>query len=463
MPTENATKSTIKPQDLEAEACLLGAILLDPLAIAEVEDLIKTYDFFEKKHEHIYKAALAVYKRGKDLDIVTVGSALKDAKVFKEVGGNDYLSQLINTVPTASHIKSYAEIIVEKSRRRGLIETAAAFNQLAHDNKKDLNQIIETAEVKLFNISEQHVAQNAVHLSEILQESFENLKHLQENRGELRGIASGFRDLDNFLAGFQDSDLFILAARPGMGKTGFALNLAYNIAYNHNVEAQKTVLYFSLEMSQDQLVDRLLSMHTGINAWGLRTGHLKNEDFKKIAAAQEGLSKASLYIDDTPGLNISEVRTKTRRLNYKQPVDMIVVDYLQLMRGVQNNYGENRVQEISEISRGLKLLAKELDIPVIALSQLSRQTETRDNKHPALADLRDSGSIEQDADVVAFLYREEYYNPENEEKQGILEVQIKKHRNGPVGKVELYFNKEIQRYLTLEKQIEAGPEEPEMS
>ncbi|MYB39902.1 replicative DNA helicase [Candidatus Saccharibacteria bacterium] len=462
MPTESATKAAAKPQDLEAEACLLGAILLDPLVIAEVEDLIKTYDFFDKKHEHVYKAALEVYRQGKDIDIITVGSALKDAKVFKEVGGNEYLSQLINTVPTASHAKSYAEIIVEKARRRGLIETAAAFNQLAYDNKKDLNQIIETAEVKLFNISEQHVQQNVMHLSEVLKESFENLKRLQENRGELRGISSGFKDLDNFLAGFQNSDLFIIAARPGMGKTGFALNLAYNIACNHDLEAQKTVLYFSLEMSQDQLVDRLLSMHTGISAWGLRTGHLRNEDFEKIAGAQEGLSKASLYIDDTPGLNISEVRTKTRRLNYKQKVDLIVVDYLQLMRGIQGNYGDNRVQEISEISRGLKLLAKELNIPVIALSQLSRQTETRENKHPALADLRDSGSIEQDADVVAFLYREEYYNPDNEEKQGILEVQIKKHRNGPVGKVELYFNKEIQRYLTLEKNLDIPAEELEM-
>ena len=236
-----------------------------------------------------------------------------------------------------------------------------------------------------------------------------------------------------------------------MGKTGFALNLAYNIAYNHDPEKQKTALYFSLEMSQDQLVDRLLSMHTGINNWNLRTGHLNDSEFERIREAQKDLAQANLFIDDTPGLNISEVRTKTRRLNYKQKVDIIFVDYLQLMRGLQNSYGENRVQEISEISRGLKLLAKELNIPVVALSQLSRQTESRENKHPALADLRDSGAIEQDADIVAFLYRDEYYHPENEEKKGILEIQIRKHRNGPIGKVELYFNKEIQRYLTLEK------------
>ena len=443
--------SKIAPSDLEAEACLLGAVLLNPQAIAEIDDLLRVVDFAEKKHEHIYRAALNLYRDAREIDIVTLSSALKDEKTFKSIGGHDYLNQLLNTVPTAAHIKSYAEIIINKSRRRGLIKASESFKQLAYDNKKDINQIIETAELELFNVSEQHIAQNAVHLKELLVDSFERLKYLQENKGELRGISSGFKDLDNFLAGFQNSDLFIIAGRPGMGKTGFALNLAYNIAYHPQLERQKVVLYFSLEMSQDQLVDRLLSMHTGLSNWHLRTGHLRHEEFKKLQAAQETLSQASLYIDDTPGLNISEVRTKTRRLNYRHKVDLVVVDYLQLMRGVNNNYGENRVQEISEISRGLKLLAKELNIPVIALSQLSRQTESRDNKHPVLADLRDSGSIEQDADVVAFLYREEYYQPDNDEKKGVLEVQIKKHRNGPVGKVELYFNKEIQRYLTLDK------------
>ena len=446
-----ATTTATQPQDLEAEAALLGAILLNPQAIAEVDDILRYPDFFDKRHEHIYQAALAVYQTGKDIDIITLGSALKDHGKFKSVGGNEYLNQLINTVPTAAHIKSYAELIINKARRRGLIEAAANFNNLARDQKKDTNQIIEMAEIQLFNVSEQHVEQNVVHLRDILSESFERLQYLQANKSELRGIASGFRALDNFLAGFQKSDLFILAARPGMGKTGFALNLAYNIAYNHDPDRQKTALYFSLEMSQDQLVDRLLSMHTGINNWNLRTGHLNDSEFEIIREAQKGLSQANLFIDDTPGLNISELRTKTRRLNYKQKVDIIFVDYLQLMRGLHNSYGENRVQEISEISRGLKLLAKELNIPVVALSQLSRQTESRENKHPALADLRDSGAIEQDADIVAFLYRDEYYHPENEEKKGILEIQIRKHRNGPIGKVELYFNKEIQRYLTLEK------------
>ena len=458
-PSTTTAVSQAQPQDLAAEAALLGAILLNPQAIAEVDDILHSPNFFDKRHEQIYQVALQVYRDGRDIDIVTIGSALKNAKSFKAVGGNDYLNQLINTVPTAAHIKSYAKIIIDKARRRGLITAAANFNALARDSEKDANQIIELAEIQLFNVSEQHVQQNIIHLKDILVESFERLKYLHENKGELRGIPSGFKDLDNFLAGFQKSDLFILAARPGMGKTGFALNLAYNIAYNHEPERQRTALYFSLEMSQDQLVDRLLSMHTGINNWNLRTGHLKDSEFAKIAEAQQGLSRADLFIDDTPGLNISELRTKTRRLNYKQKVDIIVVDYLQLMRGLQNNAGDNRVQEISEISRGLKLLAKELNIPVIALSQLSRQTETREGRQPALADLRDSGSIEQDADIVAFLYRDEYYHPENETKKGILEIQIKKHRNGPVGKVELYFNKEIQRYLTLEKGEEPLPAE----
>ena len=441
--------TTQRPEDIGAEAALLGAILLEPNAIIEIDDLVKTIDFSDKKHEYIYQAALTVYQQGLEVDILTVGSQLKSQKRFKQIGGNDYLNQLINTVPTAAHIKSYAQIIMSKARRRGLIKAATALHELAFDEKKDINQIIEEAEITLFNVSEQQIQQNVIHLSDILKQSFTRLEQLQENKGELRGLSSGFTNLDNFLAGFQKSDLFIIAARPGMGKTGFALNLAYNIAYNIQVEKQKNVLYFSLEMSNDQLVDRLLSMHTGIDNWNLRTGRLKEQDFNKIRQSQKELEMAQLYIDDTPGLNISEIRAKARRLNYRKTLDLIIVDYLQLMRGLNPNYGENRVQEITEISRGLKLLAKELNIPLIALSQLSRQTETRENKQPALADLRDSGAIEQDADVVAFLYREEYYNPDIEAKKGLLEVQIKKHRNGPVGKVSFYFNKEIQRYLVL--------------
>ena len=452
------TQTQAPPQDLAAEAALLGAVLLNPQAIAEVDDILRYPDFFDKRHEKIYNATLEVYRDGREIDIVTVGSALKAAKQFKAIGGNDYLNQLLNTVPTAAHIKSYAQIIIDRARRRGLIEAAGSFNSLARDPKKSASQIIEMAEMQLFNVSEQHVAQNLIHLKDILSESFERLQYLRANKDELRGISSGFKVLDNFLAGFQKSDLFILAGRPGMGKTGFALNLAYNIAYNHEPERQKTVLYFSLEMSKDQLVDRLLSMHTGVSNWQLRIGQLKESDFNKVASAQESLGQADLFIDDSPGLNISELRTKTRRLNYKQPVDLVMVDYLQLMRGLSNMPGDSRVQEISEISRGLKLLAKELNIPIVALSQLSRQTESRESKQPALVDLRDSGSIEQDADVVAFLYREEYYRPENVEKMGILEIQIKKHRNGPIGSVELYFNKEIQRYLTLERGGEAPPE-----
>ena len=433
-------------------SCSARCSPLKSSAIAEIDDIISNLDFFDKRHEHIYKAALTVYQRGEDVDILTIGSQLKNDKQFTAIGGNDYLQQLLNTVPTAAHIKSYAEIIIDKARRRQLIETAVDFRELAFDEKKNMDQLIEEAEIKLFRVSERHVAQNILRLEAVLKESFKRLEYLQEHGDELRGLSSGFKNLDNFLAGFQKSDLFIIAARPGMGKTGFALNIAYNIAYNHDLEKQKTVLYFSLEMSKDQLVDRILSMHTAIDNWNLRTGRLKSSDFEKVGRAQEELSQAELFIDDTPGLNIAEIRTKSRRLNHKQKISLIIVDYLQLMRGTQNNYGDNRVQEVAEISRGLKLLAKELDIPIIALSQLSRQTETREKKHPVLADLRESGSIEQDADVVAFLYREEYYNPDLEEKKGLLEVQIKKHRNGPIGTVYLYFNKEIQRYLEFTRE-----------
>ncbi|MCY4010735.1 MAG: replicative DNA helicase [Candidatus Saccharibacteria bacterium] len=446
-------KTTPKqPQDIQAEAALLGSILLNPLAIVEIDDLVQSIDFFDKKHEYIYQAALSVYQEGKEVDILTVGSQLKNSKKFSSIGGNDYLNQLINIVPTAAHIKSYAQIIISKARRRGLIKASQSLNELAFDENKNLDQIIEEAELSLFNISRQHVEQNVLRLQEIMAESFEQLKQARENKTALRGLSSGFSNLDNFLAGFQKSDLIIIAARPGMGKTGFALNLAYNIAFNIESKQQNTVLYFSLEMSNDQLLDRLLSMHTGIDNWQLRTRHLRDSDFHKIEQAQSELAKADLYIDDTPGLNISEIRTKTRRLNYKQPVDLVVVDYLQLMRGLNPGPTENRVAEITEISRSLKLLAKELNIPVIALSQLSRQTETRESKQPALADLRDSGAIEQDADIVAFLYREEYYNPDLEDKKGLLEFQVKKHRNGPVGKITFYFNKEIQRYLVLDKE-----------
>ena len=447
----NTKKTTAQPQDIQAEAAMIGAILLSPLAIAEIDTLIKELDFFDKKHQHIYKAALSIYQRGEEVDILTVSSQLKTAKQFKLIGGHDYLNQLINTVPTAAHIKSYAQIIITKARRRGLLEAAQSLKELALNEQKDLNQIIEEAEISLFNVSQQHVEQNILKLAEILESSFEEIKYMQENRQELRGISSGFSNMDNWLAGFQKSDLIIIAARPGMGKTGFALNLAYNIANNPQKDRQKTALYFSLEMSKDQLVDRILSMHTGVDNWNLRTRHLSDEDLIKIEKAQTELGKADLFIDDTPGLNISEIRTKARRLNYKQKIDIIMVDYLQLMRGLNPNYGENRVAEITEISRSLKLLAKELNVPVIALSQLSRQTETRENKQPVLADLRDSGSIEQDADIVAFLYREEYYNPDLEDKKGLLEFQIRKHRNGPVGTLHFYFNKEIQRYLVLDK------------
>jgi replicative DNA helicase len=311
------------------------------------------------------------------------------------------------------------------------------------DESKQLKDLIEIAESELMKVGQKQVKQTIVNIESILAESFERLEDLHRNKGKIRGVPTGFRDMDNILAGLQRSDLIILAARPSMGKTAFALNLAHNVASN----TKQPVLVFSLEMSKEQLVDRLLSMESGVDAWALRTGNLTDNDFERISEAMGALSQAPVYIDDTPGITISELRTKARREAHKQPLGLIVVDYLQLMSGGGKfGGGDNRVQEISEISRGLKSVARELNVPLIALSQLSRSVENRNPQIPQLADLRESGSIEQDADIVAFIYREEYYNPETENK-GVTDILIKKHRNGATGTVKLRFDKEKQRFI----------------
>jgi replicative DNA helicase len=330
--------------------------------------------------------------------------------------------------------------------RRRLISASQDLTTLGFDESKQLKELIEEAESRLFEVSQQHVKQNLVSLETILTESFDRLDDLHKDKGKIRGVPSGYKDLDNVLAGFQKSDLFILAARPAMGKTAFVLNLAHNIA----LKAKEPVLMFSLEMSKEQLVDRLLSMESGVDAWALRTGNLTDSDFEKIGQAMGTLSEAKIYIDDTPGITVSDLRTKARRAAHQSGVGLIIVDYLQLMSGGSKFGGsDNRVQEISEISRGLKGIARELNVPLIALSQLSRSVESRHPQIPQLADLRESGSIEQDADVVAFIYREDYYNPETENKN-IMSILIKKHRNGPTADVDLYFEIEKQRIRSLD-------------
>ncbi len=441
------------PQNVEAEASLLGSILIDADAIVKIADLIKIDDFTERKHQLIYQAIIDLYEDKQAIDVLTLSDKLSSLGFLKDIGGSSYLTELTNFVPTASHIEEYAEIVAQKALRRRLIRTAQEISDLSKDQSKKIKDLIEESEMKLFSASEQHIRQNIISLEAILAESFERLDDLHKDKNKIRGLSTGYKDLDNILAGFQKSDLFILAARPSMGKTALALNFAHNIALKSN----QPILIFSLEMGKEQLVDRLLSMESGVDAWALRTGNLSDSDFEKIGQAMGTLSEAPIFIDDTPGITISDLRTKARREAHKHPLGLIVIDYLQLMSGAgRYALDGNRVQEISEISRGLKGIARELNVPVLALSQLSRSVESRSPQIPQLADLRESGSIEQDADVVAFIYREEYYNPETDRKK-ITDIFIKKHRNGPTGGIELYFDNEKQRFRSVDTKHQNNP------
>lgn len=439
-------KSKVLPQSVDVEASLLGSILIDPDAIVKIADLVKPIDFYDDRHRLIFDACMRLYDQQSPIDIITLSEELKSDNNLSQVGGAAYLTQLTNTVPTATHAEQYASIVATKSIRRRLIAASQEIAQIGFDEKRTIADLVEEAETKLFEVSQRHVKNDVISLEDILADSFDRLDSLHKDKGTIRGIPTGYKDMDNLLAGFQRSDLIILAARPSMGKTALALNLAQNVA----VKAEQPVLVFSLEMSKEQLVDRLLASEAGVNSWNLRTGNLSDDDFEKIGQAMGTLSEAKLFIDDTPGITVSELRTKARREAHKRELGLIVVDYLQLMSGGARFGGEsNRVQEISEISRGLKSVARELNVPVLALSQLSRSVESRSPQIPQLADLRESGSIEQDADVVAFIYREDYYNPESD-RQNIMDIFIKKHRNGPTGKVELYFDRERQKVQSLD-------------
>lgn len=444
-PTTTGAGST--PQNAEAEASLLGALLIDSDAIVKIADSVSALDFYDKKHERIYSAIIQLYEEHKAIDVLTLADQLKNTGHLDSIGGPSYLTELTNFVPTASHVEQYADIVAQKALRRRLISASKEITGLGYDESLQLRELIEEAETRLFEVSQHHVSQDVISLEAVLAESFDRLDELHKDKEKIRGIATGFKDLDNILAGFQRSDLVILAARTSMGKTALALNFAHNIA----VETKLPVLIFSLEMSKEQLVDRLLSMESGVDAWALRTGNLTDSDFEKIGQAMGTLSEAPIFIDDSPAITISDLRTKARREAHKRTLGLIIVDYLQLMSG-HSRYGgdRNRVQEISEISRGLKTVARELNVPILALSQLSRSVESRNPQIPQLADLRESGSIEQDADVVAFIYREEYYNPDTDRKK-LTDIFIKKHRNGPVGAIELFFENEKQRFRSVDK------------
>ena len=439
--------AVVPPQSTEAEASVLGALLIDSDAIVKIADSLHAADFYDERHARIYEAAITLYERHSPIDVLTLSDQLKSTGMLEMVGGAGYLTELTNYVPTAAHAERYADIVAQKAMRRRLIKASGEISRLGYDESSSLQELVENAESELFNVSQQHIKQDITSIETILTASFDRLDELHKDKGKIRGVSTGYKDLDNILAGFQRSDLFILAARPSMGKTALMLNFAHNVA----VKSELPVLFFSLEMSKEQLVDRMLSAEAGVDAWNLRTGNLTDKDFEKIGQAMGTLSEAQIYIDDSPGITVSDMRTKARREAHTRPLGLIIVDYLQLMSGGSRFGNEfNRVQEISEISRGLKGLARELNVPVIAASQLSRSVESRSPQIPQLSDLRESGSIEQDADVVAFIYREDYYNSETERKN-ITDILIKKHRNGPIDNVELYFDRQKQRFRSLDK------------
>jgi replicative DNA helicase len=434
------------PQDLEAERALLGSVLLRPEAMHEVADIVSSESFYAQKHRLIFGAMFDLFKKNEPIDLVSVSSKLKESKQLETSGGMTYLASLVDTVPTSMNAKHYAEITLKKATMRALIEVSHHISELGFNEEEDLEELLDAAEKRVYEVTNSPTSQRFVPLSHALAEAFERFDRLSKSNGELRGVPTGFTELDNRLAGLQKSDLIIIAARPSMGKTSLALDIARNAAVKYG----KTVGIFSLEMSAQQLVDRMLATQAQVDGWALRTGKLKNdEEFDRISDALNHLSQAKIFIDDQPANNIIKMRSTARRLKSEHGLDLIIVDYLQLMSPTTRLKAESMVQQVTEISRSLKQLARELEVPVIALSQLSRAIETRRGR-PQLSDLRDSGSIEQDADVVAFIHSEDRYK-EKEERSNIVELIIAKHRNGPVGTVELFFDDRKASFRPIER------------
>jgi replicative DNA helicase len=429
----------IPPHSLEAEESVLGALLMDKDAIVTVAPILQADHFYETKHQKIYAAILMLYEEREPIDLVTVAEALKKNKALKKIGGKAYLTELLEKVPTAAHAEHYAKIVRDHAIKRELISSASRLVAMSFDEAVETRQILDFAEQQIFSLSQRHLARNFIPIKDALTESFDRLDELQKSTSGLRGVPTGFTDLDNTLAGMQMSNLLILAGRPGLGKTALALNIAQFAA----VKEKLPVGFFSLEMSKEELVDRLLVSQAEIDAWRLKTGRLDNEDFSRLSDAMGELAEAPLFIDDSPGISVMEMRTKARRLQVEQGLKLLIVDYLQL--AMPSRRWESRVQEVSEISQNLKNLARELKIPVLALSQLSRAVEARGTKVPQLADLRESGAIEQDADVVMFLYREDEEDLEN------VTLSVAKHRNGPLRTLKLRFRGERIKFYPMEE------------
>jgi len=434
------------PQNIEAECGVLGSIIIDPEAIVQVEEFLFPDDFYRDAHRTIYEVIIQLYEQRQPADFITICDELERRNKLEDVGGASYITSLINLVPTSGNVEYYGRIVERNAILRRLIEAAGQIAAVAYQ-EEDADVALDKAEQLIFNISQRHARSDFALLRDILAEYMNKRDQLHERRGTIVGVPTGFTDLDHLTGGLQKSDLIILAARPAIGKTSLALTMAHNTAIKH----QRSVAIFSLEMSKEQLVQRLLSMDAAIDQQRLRTGWIEDDEWERIVYAMGTLSEANIWIDDTAGISTVEMRSKARRLHAERNIDLIIVDYLQLMQSMSGSgkRNENRVQEISEISRNLKSLARELNVPVLALAQLSRAVESRQSKVPQLSDLRESGSIEQDSDIVMFIYRDDVYNPETERKN-IADIIVAKHRNGPVGTISLYFQASQTRFHDLE-------------
>ena len=441
----------VPPQNIEAEQAVLGAMLIDKEAIAKASEILTSTDFYREAHRVIFNAMLELYNKNEAVDMVTVTEILKRDNKLEDIGGLAYITSLANVVLTAANVKYHADIVAEKSVLRQLVRVSTEIAAMGYEANEDVGTLLDTAESRILEISNRKKKADFTPINDVLMESVQNIEKLINNKGGLTGLPSGFADLDKLTSGLHASDFIILAARPSMGKTALALNIVQNVALRAHKKIggePRSVAFFSLEMSKEQLVHRMLCAEAGIDGQRLRTGEMREEDWSNLWTACDSMSRAKIYIDDTAGITAMEMRSRARRLKAEHGLDLIIVDYLQLMQGSgKKNSSGDRQQEVSEISRSLKALARELDVPVLALSQLSRSVESRQDKHPMLSDLRESGSLEQDADIVAFLYRDDYYNPDTEKKY--TELKIAKHRNGPVDTVNLFFHKQFTKFVDL--------------
>jgi replicative DNA helicase len=443
----------VPPHNNEAEQSVIGAIFLEPQALITAAELLMPEDFYRMAHEKIFRTMIILSDKGQAIDVVTVTEELSAKKELEDVGGISYLMEIANSVPTAANIVHYARIVEEKALLRRLIRVATSIVEDGYAREDEVEALLAEAEKKMMEVSNRKNAGDFRHIKDVLVETYDSIELLHTQKGDVTGIPTGFRDLDKITAGFQRNDLIIVAARPSVGKTAFALNVAQNVA----TKTDENVAIFSLEMGAEQLVMRMLCAEGNIDAQVLRTGALEAEDWRKLTMAMGSLSNAGIFIDDSPGIRVNDIRSKCRRLQQEHGLGMIMIDYMQLIAGSGSKPGENRQQEVSEISRSLKSLARELKVPVVALSQLSRGVEQRQDKRPMMSDLRESGSIEQDADIVSFLYREDYYDKETE-NQNMIEIIIAKQRNGPTGTVTLAFAKEYNKFVNIDWSQHESPD-----